>query len=785
MQLLGATLASMQIAHAELPVSQDVAESSQDAGQEWAACDAPEVWQAFSQLLKNEGSTEAPVWQSRLQVQGMHCSACAGIVERALLAVPGVQAAQINAMSARVLVTWNPAITQPSRWITAVSAAGYAMLPIQGDDALTKAKRDSRTMLWRWLVAGFCMMQVMMYAWPNYSALPGEMDSLSDSLLRWASWLLTLPVLLFSSQPFFAAAGHALGQRRITMDVPVALGIALTFLVSTVAVWQPQGPWGSELYLDSLTMLVFFLLTGRWIEARLRVNIASDLEAASAQLPLAVQRIDAQGGVHTVPIHSVGVGDVVLVRKGESFAVDGCIVQGATTADESLLTGESQAVAKQLGDGVVAGSVNVQATVHIRATQVGQDTRFAQIAQLMAHSESDKPLVVQLADRVAQPFLWIVLTLATGALLFWWPQDPHRAVLSAIAVLIVTCPCALALAAPAAFLSSASALARAGVIVRKLSAIERMSQVTSMLFDKTGTLTLAGMKVSGVRWADRAELKQGAKQGLQLVSQMTEGSLHPVSQTLHAYAKQFLPSDITPVALTVEEVAGAGLLARDSLGHTWRLGSAQWSGLADSEQSKQVHLTDAQGWLARFELQEHVRPDAAKALDTIRHALSKKAGRVEIASGDQPAAVRAVAHALLLPPSHAHAQCQAQDKLALLQGMRQRGQIVAMMGDGINDAPVLAAADVSIAPAQGASMAMVKSDFILTAQSLWPVAQIQPHALRTMRIVRQNLYWALAYNMVCVPLAWMGWLAPWMAGLGMALSSILVLLNALRLRKIS
>lgn len=779
--MLGATLATMQTAHAELPLPRDAPEAIRNAGQEWAACDAPQAWQTFSELLKSEGSTNSPAWQSRLQVQGMHCSACAGIVQRALLAVPGVQAAQINAMSARALVTWNPAITEPSRWIAAASAAGYTMLPIQGGDTLVQARRDSRTMLWRWLVAGFCMMQVMMYAWPNYSALPGEMDGLSDSLLRWASWLLTLPVLLFSSQPFFAAAWHALKQRRITMDVPVALGIALTFLVSTVAVWQPQGPWGSELYLDSLTMLVFFLLTGRWIEARLRVNIASDLEAASAQLPLVVQRIDAQGCAQAVPIHGVVVGDVVLVRMGESFAVDGCIVQGTTAADESLITGESQPVPKQLGDAVVAGSVNVQSAVHIRAMQVGQDTRFAQMAQLMAQSESDKPQVVQLADRVAQPFLWVVLALAAGALLFWWPQDPHRAVLSAIAVLIVTCPCALALAAPAAFLSSASALARSGVIVRKLSAIERMSQVTSMLFDKTGTLTLAGMKVSGVYWAARMQ----ALAGWQLVSQMTAGSLHPISQTLHAHANQFLPSVFSPVAWTIEEVAGAGLLARDSQGQLWRLGSAQWCGLTDSGQSKQVHWVDAQGWLASFELQEHLRPDAAKAMNAIRHALSKRVGRVEIASGDQPAAVSAVAHALQLPPSHTHAQCQAQDKLALLQGMRQRRQVVAMMGDGINDAPVLAAADVSIAPAQGASMAMVKSDFILTAQSLWPVAQIQPHALRTMRIVRQNLYWALAYNMVCVPLAWMGWLVPWMAGLGMALSSLMVLLNALRLRKIS
>ncbi|MBS7807720.1 cation-translocating P-type ATPase [Variovorax sp. PCZ-1] len=767
-----------------MQASSTISYPSNKSGQDskgWSDSDTPEAWQSYSKRVSSgAGQIQNEKWESRLMVQGMHCSACAGMVESALLAVPGVVAAQVNAMSSRALVTWDARLTQPSRWMSALSQAGYSMLPIQGVDAFEQSRKESRSMLWRWLVAGFCMMQVMMYAWPNYSALPGEMDALSDSILRWASWLLTLPVLLFSSQPFFAAAWRALAQKRISMDVPVALGIALTFAISSVAVWQPLGPWGSELYLDSLTMLVFFLLTGRWIEARLKQQVTGDLEAATAQLPLVVQRLDAQDQPHAAPLHSIRPGDMLLVRLGESFAVDGQLVQGSTAADESLLTGESQPVNKSVGDSVVAGSVNLLATVRMRATRVGEDTRFAQIAQLMSRSENDKPVVVQLADRMAGPFLWCVLALAMGALLYWWPLDPHRAVLSAITVLIVTCPCALALAAPAAFLSSASALARAGLLTRKLSAIERMAQVTSMVFDKTGTLTLGRLQVSDAHFSPRSN----ESQVWSLVAQMTADSLHPVSQSLHAHALQKCTSEKRQMAIKVQEVVGAGLVAQGDQGQVWRLGHAEFCGLQLSSNEKQVYLCDNKGWLASFDLQEALRPYAQQAISLLRQSLAAQGGSLTIASGDQLTQVRKIARQLGAPDAYVQAGCQAQDKLVILQRMRASGQVVAMVGDGINDAPVLAAADVSIAPAHGATLAMIKSDFVLTAESLQPLALLQPLAIRTMRIVRQNLWWALAYNMVSVPLAWMGWLEPWMAGLGMAVSSLLVLLNALRLRSI-
>jgi P-type Cu2+ transporter len=751
--------------------------------QQWTTCDAPEVWQTFSQPVRTaqRGGPQG-LWQSCLKVQGLHCSACAGTVQHALLSVPGVQAAQVDAVASRALVTWDYTHTRPSDWLAAVSAAGYTLLPIQGADMLEQSHRESRTMLWRWLVAALCMMQVMMYAWPNYSAQPGEMDALSSNLLRWASWLLTLPVLLFSCQPFFAGAWQALKRRRISMDVPVTVGIALTFAISTLAVWQPNGPWGSELYLDSLTMLVFFLLTGRWVESRLKRSVTGDLETAVAQLPLVVQRMDTNGQPQAVALHSIGLGDTVLVRLGESFAVDGVIVQGTTSADESLLTGESRPVAKQAGDHVVAGSVNLQAAVLVRTTQVGQDTRFAQIAALMANSGQDKPVIVQLADRIAAPFLWGVLALAAAAVMYWWSQDPHRAVLSAIAVLIVTCPCALALAAPAAFLSSAGALARAGLLTRKLPAFERMAQVTTVLFDKTGTLTLGELEVVQAEFASRTS----AAQCWPVVAALTANSLHPVARALYAHSCQHTKNkDISLQGMSIREVVGKGIMASSTQGHTLHLGRAHFCGLPEDAQNKREYLCDEHGLVASFVLQETLRPQARQTLAALRRAMAKAGGSVQVLSGDQPTQLHRIAMQLDLPNTTAHARCTAQDKLAQLKTLQQSGHCVVMVGDGINDAPVLAAADVSIAPAQSASLAMVKSDFILTAQSLWPLAQLQRQATRTLRVVRQNLGWALVYNAVSVPLAWMGWLTPWMAGLGMALSSIAVLLNALRLQRLA
>jgi P-type Cu2+ transporter len=766
----------MSTATLSSPVSRD---------QAWHSFDQTAQWRAFS-VQDSPG-----VWRSQLKVQGMHCSACAQTVEQALLAVPGVINAQVNAITGQASVLWKEEKVLPSQWMQAVATQGYGLLPIQGAQATQQLQKAQRAMLWRWLVAGFCMMQVMMYAWPSYSALPGEIDATSQHILRWASLLLTLPVMLFSCGPFFSAAWRDVRHGRISMDFPVTIGIGLTFAVSVAALIDPRVWWGDHVYFDSLTMLVFLLLSGRYLEARLKAQVASHVQSAAEQLPLTAQLQTGEQKYSTVPVHRLAEGDVILVRTGESFAADGEVIAGQSRADESLLTGESMTVIKQPGSIVVAGSVNMEAPVHVRVRHVGEHTQLGQIQLMMQQSLAGKTQVMQLADRLAQPFLWAVLLMAVIALLIWWPIYPQRGVQAAIAVLLISCPCALALAAPAAFLSTASALFRHGLLTRDLSAIERLAQVQHFAFDKTGTLTLSELQVQTMLCADRI----AEEQALAIASALASQSMHPVAQAVHSYAQQELR---LPLALKLEqcqEVAGQGVQGYfDSV--QYRLGSLNFCGITEPQRwppqdsaMHQVYLSDTSGWLATISLREPMRPLAAQAIRRLYSAAVKtkhgmQACEVSIVSGDQRATVLELAKRLgLNDPAYVHAPCKPGDKLAFVKQLQAQGQKVAMIGDGVNDAPVLAAADVSIAPATGAAMANVKADFVLTQSSLMPIAIAQSLAQKTVRIVRQNLAWAAVYNAVCIPFAVSGVLTPWMAGLGMAASSLFVLLNALRLQR--
>ena len=394
-------------------------EPVEDPPQTWhglAVLDDPQEWGAFSQGVNGHPG----VWESSVVIEGMHCAACSVTVEDALLKVPGVLSAQVGAASHRAKVVWAQAQVLPSAWLSAVAAAGYRALPANDIFASERRRVETRQALWRWLVAGLCMMQVMMYAYPAYIAHPGDLTAEMERLLRWASWVLTLPVMLFSSGPFFRAALRDLGQGRISMDLPVALGIGITFAVSSVGTFAPEGIFGREVYFDSLTMFVFFLLTGRWLELRLRDRTAGALEALMNRLPDSVERQLADGSFARVAARRIGVGDVLRVHPGETFPADGVITVGSTSVDEALMTGESRPVARAAGMPVLCGSHNLSGTVTVRVDCVGASTRFAQIVALMDSAASSKPHSAQMADRLAKPFLVGVLVAAALACAWWW-----------------------------------------------------------------------------------------------------------------------------------------------------------------------------------------------------------------------------------------------------------------------------------------------------------------------------------------------------------------------------
>jgi len=742
-----------------------------------ALLDDPAEWSAFSRPLEGEPHTGR--WASHVMVEGMHCAACAFAVEAALRAVPGVEQVEVNATSRRARLTWSAAQVLPSAWFRACEAAGYRLVPAGDTFVRERRLREERLALWRWLVAGLCMMQVMMYAYPAYVALPGDMSADAAQLLRWASWVLSLPVLLFSCKPFFAAALRDVAALRIGMDLPVALGIAITFAVSSAATFDPSGALGGEVYFDSLTMFVFFLLTGRWLEARLRGRTAGALEALMNRQPDSAQRLAVGGSFERVAVRRLQQGDVVRVLPGERFPADGVICRGSTSADEALLTGESRPVPRAEGARVLAGSHNLSAAVELRVESVGQDTRFAQIVALMESAALDKPRLASLADRAARPFLLFVLCAAVGAAAFWWPADHGKALMVAVAVLIVTCPCALSLATPAAMLASAGMLARRGVLVRRLQGLEGLAAVDAVVFDKTGTLTHDTPRIVEIRC--RAGTAPG--EALDRAAAIAVQSLHPASRAI-AQAWQAAPHPTAAWAVVqAEEHVGGGVAARvvepgkeEGGACRVRLGSAAFCGVASADvDAPQVHLSDAQGWLASFVLGENVRDEATAAIAALRvQGLS-----VHLLSGDRAAAARVFAQRTGIPS--VHGDCTPEAKLAFMQALQSEGHGVAMVGDGLNDGPVLARADASFALGNAVPLAQARADFIVMGADLGLIPAAHAQARRTMRVVRQNLCWAAGYNALCVPLAVAGMLPAWLAGLGMAASSLVVVLNAARL----
>ncbi|MCA3237868.1 MAG: cadmium-translocating P-type ATPase [Curvibacter sp.] len=749
------------------PVPTDPATLADDADR---LLDEPEAWATFSRSL----AAQPGCWESQLVIEGMHCTACALSVEDALRALPGVREAVVSAGSRRARVVWSSDAVRPSDWMHAVRRAGYRALPANDAFASEPRREATRKALWRWLVAGFCMMQVMMYAWPAYIAEPGDLTAEMAQLLRWASWVLTLPVMLFSCGPFFSAAWSDLKQRRVSMDLPVALGMAITFVVSTAGTFEPRGLFGREVYFDSLTMFVFFLLTGRWLEQRLRERTAGALDALMNRLPESVLRQRPDGSFERVALRRLQTDDVVRVLPGESFPADGMVLEGSTRVDEALLTGESRPLPRAAGAAVIAGSYNLDAPLLVRVEGLGSETRFAKIVALMEQAATSRPHLAQMVDRLARPFLIGVLLAAAGAAAFWWPHDPGHALMVAVAVLIVTCPCALSLATPAAMLAAAGTLARQGMLVRRLGALEALAQVDTVVFDKTGTLTRDAMVFADV--STRAGVERGKALGL--AAALAQHSLHPMSRALVAAA---LKEGVPPCeASRVQERAGRGLVGEvvqpEGAAQTLRLGSPLHCGVVlPATDAPRAVLSDMQGWLATFELGEDLRPDARATLA----ALQAEGLEVRILSGDAPAAVSRVAG--LLGIGDARGACTPQDKLDALQQAQRQGRKVAVVGDGLNDGPALAGAHVSFAFGQAVPLAQSQSDFVVLGEQLAAVSGALLLARRTMRIVRQNLAWSVAYNAACVPLAVAGLLPAWLAGLGMATSSLLVVLNALRL----
>ena len=748
---------------------------------ELALFDLPDVQKNF--VRRAEGAAGEHEQEAALILEGITCAACVWLNESHVGRQPGVTAVDINYTTRRARVRWDERVTRLSAILEAIAAIGYRAHPYDIGRSEELARKERKAALWRLFVAGFGMMQVMMYAIPVYLA-DGDMTPDIEQLMRWASLILTLPVMLYSAAPFFTSAWRELRLRRVGMDVPVALGVGAAFAASVWATLSAAG----EVYFDSVTMFVFFLLSGRYLEMMARQRAARSVETLARAIPAFATRLLGWPGTgadvaeERIAVAELRAGDAVRISPGETVPADGFVLDGESAADESLLTGESRPVPKLPGDALIGGSVNTASPLVMRVERVGDSTRVAAIQRLMERAAAEKPRLVEMAERVAGRFIIALLVLAVATALVWWWIDPSRALWIFVAVLVVSCPCALSLATPAALTVATGALAARGVLVTRGHAIEALARADRFIFDKTGTLTMGHMAL-----VETIPVRCAAASARALAAALERGSEHPIARALATGAVEAGTAAAIEVA-GLRATTGAGVEGTIE-GRVWRLGRPEFVGALHpvpvplevqatvGAGDTVIALGDGDGWQAFFRLSDGLRPEASATVAELVAAGIK----LSIFSGDAVAAAVRVGAALGIPD--ARGGLSPEDKHAALKALQEAGETVAMVGDGVNDAPVLAQAQVSIAMGGGADLARANADVVLLGNDL----EALPHGLalarRTLRIVKQNLLWAFAYNFLVIPLAMAGWVTPWMAGIGMSASSLLVVLNALRLQR--
>lgn len=727
-------------------------------------------------FVRDLGKTER---ETSLLLEGITCAACIWLNEQHLSKLAGVSAVDINYATRRARVRWDEAKIRLSDILAAIAAIGYRAYPYDAAKNEEISQKERRDAIWRLWVAGFGMMQVMMYAIPVYLAGEGEMSAGIESLMRWASLLLTLPVVFYSSAPFFRHAWRDLKLRRVGMDVPVALGVGAAFAASVWATLVQSG----EVYFDSVTMFIFLLLGGRYLEMTARQKAVSVTEALAKLLPAFAQRLPGFPSERTpepVVVADLNIGDVVLVRPGETIPADGRVIEGVSYANEALLTGESSLVPKAQGDTVTGGSLNAESPLFLRVEQVGEGTRLSAIIHLMERAAAEKPHIVELANRIASYFVALVLVVSVLTALGWYAVDPSQALWITVSLLVVTCPCSLSLATPIALTVAAGALARDGLLVTRGHAIETLARATHFVFDKTGTLTTGRMRL-----LDAMPLGRLARERcLVLAAALEQASEHPLATALRLAAGGMK----LPLAERTHSEAGLGVEAVIE-GCRYRIGrpdfalpvgtgelpaeAAEWLAGGDTV----VALGDGLNCVALFRLGDEIRSEARALVDQL-----KAEGRhVILLTGDALGVAARVAMQLNI--EDVRAGVTPQGKHEVVAALQADGAVVAMVGDGVNDAPVLAQAQVSVAMGGGAQLARTQADMVLLSENLVHLQHGLRCSILTLKVIRQNLWWSFTYNLVALPLAIAGYVTPWLAGVGMSASSLLVVLNSLRIQR--
>jgi Cu2+-exporting ATPase len=705
--------------------------------------------------------------EATLLMEGISCAACGWLIEKHLRNLPAVAEARLNLSNHRLHVRWADGQLPLSQLLGELRHIGYAAHPYQADRAAEQLAIENRLALRQLGVAGLLWFQAMMATmatWPEFNI---DLSPELHVILRWVAMFLTTPIVFYSCAPFFKGAMRDLRTRHLTMDVSVSLAIGGAYLAG---IWTAITGTG-ELYFDAVGMFALFLLAGRYLERRARERTAAATAQLVNLLPASCLRMSADGQSERILLSELALGDRVLVHPGAVLPADGIILDGQSSIDESLLTGEYLPQPRQVGDTVTAGTLNVEGALIVEVRALGHDTRLSAIVRLLERAQAEKPRLAEIADRAAQWFLLCSLIAAAVIGLVWWELESSRAFWIVLAMLVATCPCALSLATPTALTAATGTLHKLGLLLTRGHVLEGLNQIDTVIFDKTGTLTEGRLALRAIRPLSVL----GSDECLSLAAALEQRSEHPIAR---AFGRAPLAADevLSMPGLGLEGIVGNRRLRIGQPGFVCEL-----SGCAlptpPTEAGQWLLLGDTEDALAWFVLDDRLRSDAPALLA----ACKARGWRTLLLSGDSSPMVASVA--LELGIDEAHGGLRPDDKLQMLQQLHMEGRKVLMLGDGVNDVPVLAAADISVAMGSATDLAKTSADAVLLSNRLDALVQAFTLARRTRRVIIENLLWAGLYNGLMLPFAALGWITPIWAAIGMSLSSLTVVLNALRLTR--
>ncbi|WOH75404.1 cation-translocating P-type ATPase [Bradyrhizobium sp. NDS-1] len=703
-----------------------------------------------------------------LAVEGVHCAGCMAKIERGLSAIPDVTLARVNLTDRRVALEWKQGTLDPARFIDRLEELGYKAYPYETESAEATEVAESRFLLRCLGVAAFATMNVMMLSIPVWSGNVSDMLPEQRDFFHWLSALIALPAAVYAGQPFFRSAWRALSAKTTNMDVPISIGVCLALGMSVVETINHA----EHAYFDAAIMLLTFLLVGRFLDQNMRRRtraVAGNLAALKAET---AAKFVGPDEISQVPVAAIHPGDIVLLRPGERCAVDGTVIEGHSEIDQSLITGETLYVTAEHDTPVYAGSMNISGTLRVRVSAASEATLLAEITRLLDNALQARSRYMRLADRASRLYAPVVHATALITILGWVIAGAswHDAIVTGVAVLIITCPCALGLAIPTVQTIASGAMFKSGVLLNSGDAIERLAEVDHVIFDKTGTLTLPDLEVTNA-----ADIPADI---LDLAGRLALSSHHPVAAAVAQAA-----GAKSPILSAVEE-AGQGVRAvvddvEIRLGRPSFCGAEALVSGTDLDPEASVVVFSKGGEKFILSVRQGLRPDAQAVIAALK---ARNIG-IEILSGDREPAVRAAADALGIPEWCAGVT--PADKIARIEELKQRGAKVLMVGDGMNDAPSLAAAHVSMSPISGAHLSQATADLVFLGRPLAPVVAAIDSSCQALRLMRQNLWLAIGYNVLAVPVAISGVVTPLIAAAAMSGSSVLVMLNSLRARSTS